>query len=159
MGAEIKLNRAETEADLREVEALLREYADWLDYEVCYRNVAGEIADLRGEYGPPRGELLLARVDGEVAGCVALRGWDDEGACEMKRLYVRPAFRGLGLGKLLGKAIIEAARGIGYRRMLLDTLPQRMGPAIALYESLGFRRIEKYRASPTDDAIYMELEL
>ena len=159
MGAEIILHRAETADDLHEAAVLLREYADWLNYEMCFSNVEREIAELPGEYAPPHGELLLARVDSEVAGCVALRRWDDVGACEMKRLYVRPAFRGLGLGKLLGEAIIEAARRIGYRRMLLDTLPQRMQRAIALYESLGFHRIEKYRDSPTGDAICMELEL
>ena len=159
MYSEIILHKAETAADLREAAVLLREYADWLDYDICFRNVEQELAELPGEYGPPHGELLLACVDGEVAGCVALRRWDDVGACEMKRLYVRPAFRGLGLGKLLGEAIIDSARRIGYRRMLLDTLPQRMQPAIALYESLGFHRIEKYRDSPTGDAICMELEL
>jgi len=159
MSSAVAIREASSSSDYDEIHKLFNEYADWLDYELCYENVRKELAALPGDYGPPDGRLLIAYVDGEAAGCGALRKWGDEETCEMKRLYVRPRFRGLGIGKKLAEAIIAAAREIGYRRMRLDTIPDRMTPAIALYRSLGFTEIDKYRASPTDDALYMELIL
>jgi GNAT superfamily N-acetyltransferase len=140
-------------ADLDEIRVLLREYAAWLEVDLRFQNFEEELAGLPGEYAAPRGCLLIA--DG--AGCVALRRIDDE-TCEMKRLYVRPEQRGSGLGRRLVLAIIEEARGIGYRRMRLDTMP-KMGGAQRLYESLGFRDIAAYRYNPEAGARFLELEL
>ncbi len=153
----IEIFSAFSKDHLNEIIELFREYADWLDLVMCYRNIVEEIAELPGDYGPPGGNLLLAHVDGETAGCAALCGWKGD-VCEMKRLYVRPRFRGMGIGRKLAEEVIEEARRIGYRLMRLDTLPQ-MNEAIELYKSLGFKQIEKYRASPRDDAQYFELAL
>ena len=145
--------RAAATADLDEIRLMLREYAAWLEIDLCFQNFEEELAGLPGEYSPPRGRLLIA----QSAGCVALRPIDDE-TCEMKRLYVRPEGRGSGLGRRLVVAIIEEARAIGYRRMRLDTMP-KMGGAQRLYESLGFRDIEAYRYNPEPGARFLELEL
>jgi GNAT superfamily N-acetyltransferase len=145
--------RPATISDLDEIRALLREYAAWLEVDLCFQNFEQELAGLPGEYAPPRGRLLIA----EGAGCVAVRAIDDE-TCEMKRLYVRPEQRGSGLGRSLILAIIEEARGIGYRRMRLDTMPKMAG-AQRLYASLGFRDIGAYRYNPEPGARFLELEL
>jgi GNAT superfamily N-acetyltransferase len=145
--------RPATISDLDEIRALLREYAAWLEVDLCFQNFEQELAGLPGEYAPPRGRLLIA----EGAGCIALRTIDDE-TCEMKRLYVRPEHRGLGLGRSLVLAIIEEARGIGYRRIRLDTMPKMAG-AQSLYGSLGFRDIAAYRYNPEPGARFLELEL
>lgn len=116
-----------------------------------------ELRDLRQKYGEPAGRLYLALCDGTPAGCIALHPLDDK-RCELKRLYVRPAFRRGGLGRMLSERIIADARQIGYREMLLDTLPF-LTEAIALYRSLGFREILQYNDSPMTDAIYLRLEL
>jgi GNAT superfamily N-acetyltransferase len=139
--------------DIAAVTALFREYADTLGVDLGFQHFEDELASMPGDYAPPRGRLLLA---GDL-GCVALRPLSTE-VCEMKRLYVRPAGRGTGLGRMLVERVIEEARTIGYRFMRLDTLPA-MAMASALYMSLGFREILPYRFNPVEGSKYFELEL
>lgn len=139
------------------VRTLLREYAASLGLDLCFQGFDRELAELPGEYASPLGQLLLGIAGTDVAGCVALRPIGDD-VCEMKRLYVRPAWRGAGLGRRLVEAIIGEARRIGHRSMRLDTLPS-MGTAIALYERLGFRPVAPYRYNPVEGAMFMELDL
>jgi putative acetyltransferase len=142
---------------LQQARRLFEEYAASLDVDLCFQGFQRELDTLPGSYAPPAGRLLVARQDGEVAGCIALRPLDP-GICEMKRLYVRPAFRGSGLGRMLIDRIIEEARSIGYRQMRLDSLPS-MIPAIGLYRRLGFRDIPSYGKNPVDGAVFLELPL
>lgn len=154
----MKLIQAQSAEDMRTVRALFEEYVSWLGVNLCFQNFDKEVAGLPGDYAPPSGRLYLAIEEGEVAGCIALRKIA-AGICEMKRLYVRPAFRGSGLGRKLTEQIIADARAIGYMSLRLDTLPGKMDQAIALYRSLGFKNIEPYYDNPYDDVAYMELEL
>ncbi len=134
--------------DVAATAQLLEAYAASLDVDLGYQDFAGEMAALPGAYTPPGGELLLARsLDGEPLGCVGLRPVAPAGCCEMKRLYVAPRARGLGLGRALMTAIIEAAERIGYREMRLDTLPT-MAQAISLYRAAGFEPIAPYYSTP-----------
>ncbi len=149
--------QASTPEEIDETRALFLEYAASLEIDLCFQGFEAELASLPGKYAPPAGALILARVDGAVAGCVALRPLGD-GICEMKRLYVRDAFRGLGVGRTLAERIIAEARSRGYRAIRLDTLG-RLVAARALYESLGFREIEPYIYNPTPDVQFMELIL
>jgi putative acetyltransferase len=143
---------------LQTVLALFREYADSLGIDLGFQHFAEELADLPGKYGAPAGCLLLATVDGERAGCVALRRLED-GICEMKRLYVRPSYRNMGLGRTLAERIIQEARSLGYLRMRLDTIPALMGKAVSIYRSLGFELIPPYCENPVPGAVCMELQL
>jgi ribosomal protein S18 acetylase RimI-like enzyme len=143
--------------DLESVRAIFREYADSLGFDLCFQGFESELAGLPGKYAEPQGRVLLAEDDGQIAGCVAMRPLDDS-ACEMKRLYVRPAGRGRHLGRRLATAICGQAKEAGYQRMRLDTLAS-MHAAQALYRSLGFRPIAAYVFNPLEGATYMELEL
>ncbi len=154
----MKLIQVESQEEVRKARGLFEEYSAWLGLNLCFQNFDRELAELPGEYVPPDGRLFLATENQEMAGCIALRKIG-EGVCEMKRLYVRPAFRGTGLGRKLTERVIETAREIGYERMRLDTLPGKMDRAIALYRSLGFRNIEPYYNNPVEGAAFMELLL
>ena len=140
---------------------IFREYAAALGVDLCFQGFDDELADLPGDYSAPRGALLLARVDGAIAGCCALRPLDTSdypGAAEMKRLYVRKAFRGFGLGRQLAEAVLDSARQAGYDCVLLDTLDD-MEAARALYEDLGFEAIEPYYHNPIAGAHYLKVDL
>ena len=145
-------------AAIAEVRELFLEYAKSLGFSLCFQSFDKELAELPGDYAPPEGRLLLARCDGQPAGCVALHRLEP-GVAEMKRLYVRPGFRGKGLGRVLAQAVVEEARVIGYRRIRLDTVEPVMKDAVKLYRLMGFKEIAPYRANPIPGALYMELEL
>ena len=151
-----------TSADeLAATSGVFREYAISLGFDLCFQDFEGEIANLPGDYAPPRGALLLAHVDGAIAGCCALRPLDSRdyvNTAEMKRLYVRPAFRGLGLGRQLAEAILDAARMAGYDSVLLDTLKD-MAIARSMYEELGFKEIPPYYHNPLAGAHYLKVDL
>lgn len=139
------------------VRALLDEYARWLNIDLGYQDFERERRDLPGEYGPPSGALLLALADGEVVGMVALRA-KGAGRCEIKRLFVRPGARGLGVGRALIARVLDEARQRGYEEIVLDTLPV-MRSAQDLYVALGFRDIPPYYSSPVPDTRFMALAL
>lgn len=150
--------QAESPEQIASIRELFLEYAQSLGFSLCFQSFDKELAGLPGDYSPPQGRLLLATSDGQVAGCVALHKLDDE-ICEMKRLYVRPQFRGKGLGKALAELIINEAREIGYKKLRLDTVEPVMRTAVAMYRQLGFREIAPYRTNPIQGALYMELLL
>jgi len=143
---------------IAQVRQLLEEYASWVEISLCFQGFDQELAGLPGDYAPPKGRLFLALEEEQLAGCIALRPLS-ETVCEMKRLYVRPEFRGLGLGKQLANLIVEAGRDLGYEYMRLDTLPNKMDQALAMYRRLGFKEIEPYYPNPVEGATFMELEL
>lgn len=150
--------QANTQEDIDQARALFEEYAAGLGISLCFQNFNRELANLPGDYAPPDGRLLLATEDDQLAGCIALRKLGD-GVCEMKRLFIRPAYRRKGLGRVLVNSLIDEARQLGYTRMRLDTLTGRMDQAIALYRSIGFVEIGPYYENPIEDAKYMQLEL
>lgn len=154
---ELEIVVADTEAQYAAARPLVEEYASQLGIDLAFQNFAAELEQLRTMYGPPRGRLLLGVCGGELAGCVAVRDIAAD-VCEMKRLYVRAAFRGRGLGRALALASLEAARGLGYRRMVLDTLAT-METAVSLYMSLGFRETEPYYPNPLPDVRYLAIAL
>jgi ribosomal protein S18 acetylase RimI-like enzyme len=141
-----------------QVRQLLEEYASWIEISLCFQGFDKELAGLPGDYATPKGRLFLALEEEQLAGCIALRPLS-ETVCEMKRLYVRPEFRGRGLGKQLANIIVEAGRDLGYEYMRLDTLPNKMDQALAMYRRLGFKEIEPYYPNPVAGATFMELEL
>jgi ribosomal protein S18 acetylase RimI-like enzyme len=155
-GSVMNIRQATTQQDIAATRALFKEYAAWLGVDLRFQGFDAELAGLPGLYAPPRGRLLLAWAD-SAAGCVALRPLSDS-VCEMKRLFVRPAFRGEGVGRMLAEKVVAEAMAIGYASMRLDTLPA-MNAATKLYESLGFARIPAYYATPLADTIFMELKL
>jgi len=154
----VRFIQATLPEEIEQARELFKEYAAWLEIDLCFQNFDEELAKLPGDYAPPHGRLLLSYHDDHLAGCVALRKIGER-VCEMKRLFVRTQFRGKGLGRSLTEAIIREAKLIGYDRMRLDTLPPKMNDAIALYRSLGFEEIEPYYNNPVPGAIFMELEL
>lgn len=160
-GEAIRIFRATHTNQLDAVRLLFQEYATALGIDLCFQHFDQELATLPGEYAPPRGALLLAFVAGEMAGCCALRPLDSvdyADACEMKRLYVRPAFRKLGLGRRLVEAILEQARLADYACVLLDTLSD-MEAARALYDDLGFEEVPPYYFNPIAGAHYLKAAL
>jgi ribosomal protein S18 acetylase RimI-like enzyme len=159
--ATVKLLTPQGDDQLNEVRLLFEEYAESLDIDLCFQQFDAELTSLPGDYAAPRGALLMAEVDGALAGCCALRALDNSdypNACEMKRLYVRKAFRGFGLGRHLAEAILDAARMAGYDCILLDTLDE-MESARALYAELGFVEIPPYYHNPIPGAHYLKAEL
>lgn len=148
---------ARTDTDLENVRTLFLEYAASLDFDLCFQDFEAELDALPGDYAPPNGALLLAEVGTQAAGTVAVRKLAAD-VCEMKRLYVRPAFRREGIGRALAEAIIDEARALGYTCMRLDTVAS-MHAARALYTSLGFRETVPYYANPLPDVVYMERAL
>ncbi|HEY9715303.1 MAG TPA: GNAT family N-acetyltransferase [Chroococcales cyanobacterium] len=148
---------AVTFEQLAEIRQLFLEYAESLSFKLCFQSFDAELNELPGKYAGPDGCLLLAAYRNEMAGCVGLRKLSDE-ICEMKRLYVRPRFHGLGIGKALIGEIVAEGRRKGYKHMRLDTVPS-MATAIALYGKFGFREIEAYCDNPIEGALYLELEL
>ena len=155
------INTPRNPADLDAVRALIREYADGLGVDLCFQDLAAELAELPGAYAAPRGALLMLSVDGALAGCCAMRPLDNAdhpNACEMKRLFVRPALRGLGLGRLLAESIMDASRRAGYTSIVLDTLIH-MAAARAMYEQLGFEEIAPYYHNPIAGSRYLKAAL
>ncbi len=155
------MRRAQGTAALGDAATIFREYAASLVVDLCFQDFASEVETLPGVYAAPAGHLLLAYVDAELAGCGAFRSLPDcdyANACEMKRLYVRPAFRRFGLGRALAQALLDEARGAGYSAMLLDTLDD-MEAARELYASLGFEEVPPYYFNPLPGAHYLKAEL
>ncbi len=154
----LSFSQVESPGQIAQARELFLEYAQSLGFSLCFQSFDKELASLPGHYAPPEGCLLLAEYEGQLAGCVALRRLED-GICEMKRLYLRPHFRGKGLGRALAGRIVAEARRIGYRRMRLDTVEPIMKDAVAMYRKLGFKEIAPYCANPIPGALYMELLL
>ncbi len=150
--------QAESPPQIAQARELFLEYARSLGFSLCFQNFDQELLALPGHYAPPDGRLLLADYESQLAGCVALHKLD-RGVCEMKRLYLRPQFRGKGLGRALAEGIIAEARQIGYQRMRLDTVEPVMKDAVEMYRKLGFREITPYCSNPIAGALYMEIDL
>lgn len=153
----MRIGPVETAADLAEVRSLLEEYWEAFGFTPCFQNFDVELKGLPGTYRPPAGQLALAWVDESAAGCVALRQFDDT-RCEIKRLYVRPGFRGHHIGRALVEWVLAEARASGYREMVGDTLPV-MATALELYDRLGFERTGPYANDSTPGAIYIRRRL
>ncbi|MGB7207829.1 MAG: GNAT family N-acetyltransferase [Pyrinomonadaceae bacterium] len=154
----IEILQAETAEQIEDVRAIFREYEAWLGLDLCFQGFEDELNQLPGRYACPDGRLFLASVDEKLAGCIALRKLEDD-ICEMKRLYLREEFRGLGLGNTMIEKLIEEAQVIGYSKMRLDTYPPKMGKAVKLYESHGFSAIPPYYDNPHEGVLFMELVL
>jgi GNAT superfamily N-acetyltransferase len=154
----LSIIQAATGPQIDAARAIFREYESWLGLDLCFQGFENELASLPGKYVPPEGRLFLAYVDEMVAGCVALRKLEED-VCEMKRLFVRDGFRGQRVGIQLIERLISEAREAGYGWLRLDTYPEKMGKAVALYESHGFRQIEPYYDNPFEGVLFMELTL
>lgn len=150
--------QAESPTQIAQARELFLEYAQSLGFSLCFQNFDKELEGLPGHYALPKGRLLLAEYECQLAGCVAMRALEP-GVSEMKRLYLRPQFRGKGLGRALANRIIVEARQVGYRQMRLDTVEPVMKDAVGMYRKLGFKEISPYRSNPIAGAMYMELEL
>jgi putative acetyltransferase len=148
---------ADTDLEFEQAKVLFQEYAEFLNVDLCFQNFSGELENLRKQYDKPDGLLLLAYLDELPAGCVGVRQFDSETA-ELKRMFVRPEYRGYKLGKELLERAMEGAKALGYEKMKLDTLANLV-KARELYESFGFQTIPAYRFNPIDGAIYMEKTL
>jgi putative acetyltransferase len=158
MSDEVRLTHIQSGPAIEKIRELFLEYARSLDFNLCFQHFDEELEDLPGIYGLPHGRLILCEVEGRSAGCIALKKLVP-GVCELKRLFVRPEFRGRHLGVQMARHIIDEARNIGYSVMRLDTIRGRMDNAIALYASLGFVEIPPYYDNPIPNAFYMELKL
>jgi putative acetyltransferase len=156
--AGLRMTQASSPAQIAQVRELFLEHAKSLGFSSCFQSFDQELAGLPGDYSPPDGRLLIAEYEGEIAGCVALHKLEP-GICEMKRLYLRPAFRRKGLGRRLAETILNEAHSAGYQRLRLDTVERMMRDAVGLYRALGFREIAPYRANPMEGTLYMELVL
>lgn len=154
----LTIRQAETQHEIEEARQLFREYEAWFGVDLCFQNFEEEVRDLPGKYAMPEGRLLLAYSDDRLAGCVAMRKLQ-AGICEMKRLFVRGGFRGEKIGLQLIEKIIDEGSKQGYTKMRLDTYPPKMGKAVSIYESHGFRPIPAYYHNPHEGVLYMELDL
>lgn len=155
---QIEIVEATSHEDVLEIRRLFCAYADWLNVDLCFQDFEAELASLPGRYAAPHGRLLLAKVNDDIAGCVAVRPLDD-GICEMKRLWVEPAFLGRGIGRRLAESIVDSGRELGYTAMRLDTIPKRLKAAGHIYETLGFEEIPDYYRNPLDGVVMYQLTL
>ena len=153
-----EITLATSAKQIEEARSLFREYEAWLGMSLCFQSFEEEVAGLPGKYAPPIGRLYVAYVDGEPAGCIALRKLET-GICEMKRLFLRDSARGRGIGVRLIEQVIADAQEIGYAKMRLDTYPPKMGKAVSLYEAHGFYEIPPYYDNPHAGVLYMEKTL
>lgn len=154
----INIVQAESVEQTDGARQLFREYEQWLGLDLCFQGFEEELRWLPDRYSPPDGRLFLASGNEKLAGCIALRKLE-KGICEMKRLYLREDFRGLGLGNKMIETLIGEALAIGYSKMRLGTYPPKMGKAVKLYESHGFTAISPYYENPYDGVLFMELDL
>jgi len=154
----LAFSQVESPTQIAQARELFLEYEKALGISLCFQNFDQELANLPGDYAPPSGRLLLGHFEGQLAGCVALHTLEP-GICEMKRLYLRPAFRGKGLGRIMVDILVSEARRMGYHRLRLDTIEPLMKDAVRTYRKMGFREIAPYCANPCEGALYMELVL
>jgi putative acetyltransferase len=158
LAQKLTLTEARSPGDITAVHEFFLEYAAWLGFSLAYQNFDDELASLPGKYAAPTGRLILARVDNVPAGCGAIRQLEPP-VCEMKRLFVKPEFRGCGLGRKLAETLIGDARILGYSAMRLDTVAEKMGDAVRLYRALGFYEIPAYYPHARAGKLYFELRL
>jgi ribosomal protein S18 acetylase RimI-like enzyme len=158
MDNSIIIYKAKDESDYMDTRKLFIEYASSLDFDLCFQGFDEELNSLPGKYSPPHGVILLAKIADKIAGCVGLRKIENN-ICEMKRLYVKPEFRGKGIGKILIENVITESKKTGYLKMKLDTIEEKMQTAVKLYREFGFYEIKKYTYNPDPHTLFMELDL